>query len=574
MLKTVLARFPDARRNGNGQYQARCPAHSDSTASLSITENRDGKVLVKCFAGCEYSRIREAAGLRHEDLNPPSEPAAANLVRREIAAYDYRDEAGELLYQVVRYEPKTFRQRRPDGNSGWVPTIRDVRQVPYRLPELLAAAQSLPVFIVEGEKDVETLRSRDFVATCNSGGAKNWTATHAEHLRGRDVILVPDNDDVGREHMRLVAQSLEGIARSVRLLDLSPLVPPKQDVSWFFEQGGAVDHFRTLVAAASNASPESKSLKNGTGTGRLVPVWKLPEPEPIRFVWGELIPENFATSLYGDGGQGKSFLALALGIHVATGRPFLGREVLQRPVVYLDAELNDSVFRERAFRVARGIGIEKPPEGLWYRSLRGSLTEESVVSECVAEIDALGEKPLVIIDSLTVAAYGADPNAANHIASLMKHIERFGTCLILDHIAKPPANGGQSSARQFGSVFKGNLVRSSIQVTKADGGDGILLRQVKTNFGKQAPPIGVAIGFSAEAVFLSQIELDDSRLSGMESQLSVRDRLKLRLNEGTARTSELADELQVPEKTIKNILSAMKKDRIADSDGKGAWFLC
>jgi DNA primase len=121
-----------------------------------------------------------------------------------------------LVFQVVRYAPKDFRQRRPDGEGGWVWKAA-TRVVPYRLPEIQEAiASERPVFIVEGEKDVDNLAKLGVVATCNAGGAGKWHAEHAAHLKGADVIIVPDNDGPGRRHAESVAASLTGVAACVR----------------------------------------------------------------------------------------------------------------------------------------------------------------------------------------------------------------------------------------------------------------------------------------------------------------------------------------------------------------------
>jgi hypothetical protein len=68
---------------------------------------------------------------------------------RIVAAYDYRDESGLLQYQTVRLDPKDFKQRRPDGKGGWIWSLKGVRFVLYRLPELLKR-NSETVFICEG----------------------------------------------------------------------------------------------------------------------------------------------------------------------------------------------------------------------------------------------------------------------------------------------------------------------------------------------------------------------------------------------------------------------------------------
>ena len=120
-----------------------------------------------------------------------------DAVRHEIATYAYHDENGELLFEVVRYQPKGFAQRRPDGTGGWIWNLDQVRRVLYRLPEILAADPNEPVFIVEGEKDVDALRALGLAATTNPGGAGKWRSEYGESLRGRQVVALPDNDAVG-----------------------------------------------------------------------------------------------------------------------------------------------------------------------------------------------------------------------------------------------------------------------------------------------------------------------------------------------------------------------------------------
>jgi twinkle protein len=232
-----------ARKTADG-WMARCPAHDDQTASLSIGSGDGGKILLHCFAGCDTATVAERIGV---SLAGEVVQIRSSHARQPIAVYEYRDESGAVLYEVVRFEPKDFRQRRTVGGE-YVWKLGDVRRVLYRLPEVLASESSTPVFVVEGEKDADALASRGFVATSSVGGAGKWKwrAEYSESLRARDVILLPDNDTPGREHMQQVAASLDGVARSVRTVEL-PNLPPKGDVSDFFARGGTVEDFRAAV---------------------------------------------------------------------------------------------------------------------------------------------------------------------------------------------------------------------------------------------------------------------------------------------------------------------------------------
>lgn len=218
------------KRNGSG-WLALCPAHEDKKPSLSVKEEGN-RLLLHCFAGCTFEQILGALNLDHHSNNG----------RREVAAYDYRDAAGNLLYQCVRFDPKDFRQRRPDGAGGWDWKLNGVRRVPYRLPELLAAKPTQTILIVEGEKDADNLAQLGLIATTNSGGVGKWRDEYSETLRGRTVASLRDADEPGRKHAEQVAESLQGIAESVKVIEL-PGLPEKGDVTDWLAQETVLKSF-------------------------------------------------------------------------------------------------------------------------------------------------------------------------------------------------------------------------------------------------------------------------------------------------------------------------------------------
>lgn len=187
-------------------------------------------------------------GVRHD---PKPAPVRSEAPRRsiEVAAYDYRDEAGKLLFQVVRKEPKNFVQRRPEG-AGWTYSVAGVRKVPYRLPELIAADPERPTFICAGEKDVIRLVELGQVATTNPMGEKKgkWLDDYSEFFKERRVVILEDNDDDGREHVQRVAQSLLRKAASVKIKVLAlPGLPEKGDISDWLDAGHTIDELLELV---------------------------------------------------------------------------------------------------------------------------------------------------------------------------------------------------------------------------------------------------------------------------------------------------------------------------------------
>lgn len=223
MTAGEIARELHGRKLPSG-WLARCPAHDDHDPSLSLCD-KDGKVLVRCHAGCDQRTVIET--LKARGLWPDREPSR----RPSIAAtYDYTDEDGGLLYQVVRTEPKGFFQRRPNGDGGWI-NRKCSRQVLYHLREVLEAPI---VFVCEGEKDADTLRDHGFVATTNAGGANApWLPQYTEALRGRDVILIPDNDPPGLRRVTRIARALFGNVGRLIILELEG----GKDVTDWFARG-------------------------------------------------------------------------------------------------------------------------------------------------------------------------------------------------------------------------------------------------------------------------------------------------------------------------------------------------
>ena len=279
-LKEFLSRLHvDRGPNANGEYMCRCPAHDDKTASLCVREGQRGIVL-KCQAGCVTNAVVAAMGLSMSDLfRDPAKPRRAEPKDRTAAkpagsakgargkfvcAYAYTDESGKLIYEVCRYQredgKKTFALRQPDPNRAgeYRYTKEGARLVLYRLPEVEAAIKAgKPVILCEGEKDCDTLAGLGYTATTNPMGAGKWhCGDYTKSLKGADLYVIPDNDDVGRAHAQTVAQSAVKAAKSVRILDLTQgcgKLPPKGDATDFFEilgaQGGKAALKRLMEAA-------------------------------------------------------------------------------------------------------------------------------------------------------------------------------------------------------------------------------------------------------------------------------------------------------------------------------------
>jgi len=245
-IQEFLWRFHAPKPLGTG-WMVRCPAHEDGTASLAVGAGQQGRIVLHCHAGCEPASIMSALGLKLGDLFPPKEPAKNAIV----AQYDYRDLDGTLLHQCIRFNPKDFRQRRPDGAGGWIWKTSG-RRVPYRWPELVGHDT---IYIVEGEKDADALWAIGIPATCNLGGAGKWALKETKCLTEigtTQVIVLPDNDGPGINHAQEVLKRMKaaGIACSVTVL---PDTGKHKDVSDWLSQGGTAAGLAALAHQAPAA---------------------------------------------------------------------------------------------------------------------------------------------------------------------------------------------------------------------------------------------------------------------------------------------------------------------------------
>ena len=318
-------------------WMARCPAHDDRNPSLHVSEGR-GKVLVHCHAGCSQEAVVSALGIQFPDLfDTPAANRGPRDAKREITAYDYVDERGELLYQVVRFIPKDFRQRRPDGNGGWRWTLGNTRRVLYRLPAVLEATlQGRAIYVVEGEKDVHAIERLGGVATCCPMGAGKWRAEFSEVLRGARVRIIADADRPGRKHAAEVGRALDGIADSVRLLRAAE----GNDAHDHAEAGHGLEKFVPLDRAAAGVTrPTFHTLAELLKRPGLL--------KPPECVLPRIAFRARGVLLCGPDKSGKSTLLANGAAAITYGRPWLGSETKAGRVVWcgLEEATSDAVRR-------------------------------------------------------------------------------------------------------------------------------------------------------------------------------------------------------------------------------------
>lgn len=291
-----------------------CFAHDDKNPSLSIYR-KNGEYRHHCHA-CEVSgdclaiigQIENISDIGHQ-IGRLKEIAGTAETKKTIeAVYDYKDAEGNFVFQTVRYKPKDFKQRRPDGKGGWIYSLQGVQLVPYNLPEVI---KSKYVIVVEGEGKVEILKGIGLVASCSPLGAGKWEVRDKQtgeilrpyngYFRDKKVYIIGDNDQAGSYHALMVASNLKGIASEVKIVELHGL-PEKGDVKEWVAQGGTKEKLIKII----NETPEW--VDNNPGFIRLDTV----ASEKVSWLWLGFIPLGKITLIDGDPGLGKSLFSIDL----------------------------------------------------------------------------------------------------------------------------------------------------------------------------------------------------------------------------------------------------------------------
>lgn len=330
----LLERLDSVRKSGSGKnWRARCPAHDDAHSSLSVGRGEAGRILVYCHAGCQFDKIMRSLNLSDRDILPDAaegrrsghQDSAPQSIR---ATYQYRDEAGTLLFETVRCEPKDFRQRRPDGQGGWIWNLDGVRRVLYRLPELRGQRT---IYVTEGEKDADRLATLGFAATTSPMGAGKWREEYVEQLKAAEceqVVVIEDHDEAGHKHGLDVVTSCRHANLTVKHVSLPwPFRRrPKggEDVSDWLERHTA-DELNAVIARTpvapdhAGSDPVHVGPAHGDMWAQAVPVGEfldMTEPE-VSWLEENVVAPGSITELFSPRGLGKTHIAYAIAVKLA-----------------------------------------------------------------------------------------------------------------------------------------------------------------------------------------------------------------------------------------------------------------
>ena len=430
-------------------------------------------------------------------------PKAEKIERRETV-FDYTDQDGAVRYQVIRIDDrtgKTYRQRRIDETTGqpaW--GMAGVTALPYRLHELAASTQ--PVFICEGEKAADAVAKLGLIATTNHGGATKWWPSLTDWFRGRQVIILPDNDEPGERHARTVADSLVGTAKSIRILRL-PGLPKKGDVVDWLICGGTRDQLTDLVKQTPIYDPlQAEPLPPETATTERqsaldATLFRFIEPAQIpmrRFIYGTHYIRKFVSLDVAPGGVGKSSLAIVEALAIASGKPVLGVKVHEPGKVWyfngedpLDEIHRRVVAAMRHHKIAPGdIGENlfldsgrSQPIVVGVQTRDGAVIQEPIV-EAVVDTIRRNKIDVVTLDPFvsTHQVSENDNNAIERVAKTWAHIADLTGCAInlVHHSRKTGGNevsvedgrgasalaSAARSARAFNQMTKDEAAKAGV----------------------------------------------------------------------------------------------------------------
>jgi len=250
-LHDFLSRL-DGVKGYDGQYSARCPAHDDKRQSLSVSCGTDGRILLNCHAGCTPEEIVDAMGLKMKDLYQMEKPK-----KEVVAQYQYFDADGVPTVQKIRYSDKSFTWRRESAGD-WIYNRQGVEPTLYTSTSDGTKSLPVDVFLVEGEKDVNTLKRLGKAAVSLPDGAQSkWYSNYADALQGRNITIIQDNDRPGKDFARRVAKELKGASASVKILDLTQALadlPEHGDTTDLIEKMGDAAGLEAIMGLAEKTA--------------------------------------------------------------------------------------------------------------------------------------------------------------------------------------------------------------------------------------------------------------------------------------------------------------------------------
>ena len=555
----------------NGQWMASCPVSShgqgngDRNPSLCVTENDEGKPLFKCFSGCSQESVFQAVkdyGLLPDLPNPTDFLTQLKPIQKQDPVLEqewhYTDEDGVVQHIKQRYKTfdtkgKTYKQFRVDENGRRHASMTGANIVPYNLPEVdFARKTGRTVFLCEGEKAADALKTIGVVATCTHNGASNFPEDVVKHLVGLTIAIVPDNDTVGWEYARKAVAALKAVTKSIRVVDLQ-LDEVKEDAYEFvYKYGGDKDRLVDLTKATQTIQSEL----DVTTPARLIGVaetqenqdlelpatplqregfkleaWDDIEDEPVEWLINGVIPQKSFVALYAPPASFKSFIALDIAECIATGRAFLGNEITRKgAVLYIAGEGHGGIgSRIKALKTHHNTPENTPVYFLRRQvNLRSSKTDLQSLVDAIDDLKAINDInfELIIIDTLARAFGGGNENASEDMGAFITAagaIQGRYECglLVVHHAGKDATKGLRGHSSLLGAV---DTELEIIRIEGAQPPKGIL-HISKQKDGEDGQRIGFRmVEVSSTSGGVVDFESGDSSLAVEADEEAINDR--------------------------------------------------
>ena len=572
-----LTKALQGRWNGSSGV-AQCPAHDDHDPSLSVSEGQDGKLLVRCHAGCEQELVIDA--LRARDLWPE---APRSTTRRTTKAkprpapntapvpdfrtlfnqapsdfWDYTDEKGRLIGYTARLEGRNGKKILPVTHNGkvWVSEAFPEPRPLYQLPTL-ASRPDAPVIVVEGEKTcvaAQALFDDQVVLTwpggTNAVGKVDWSP-----LAGRRVTLWPDADEPGKKAANQVATILLHLgAATVRAVKLPDGLPQGWDLADPIPEGLDIEKLIRDAVDMRAARLSRLPIKSAV----MIDVTDYPE---AKWAVPGLIPDG-VTILAGPKSRGKSFIALDFGVAVATGGPALGNiKCDPGAVLYLALEDGERRIKGRVRAILQGRLV---PSGLDIATEWRTL-DDGGLDDLETWIIARPDARLIVIDVLAKvkgrpdAARGIYDQDYQTIGPFHALARKHGIAIVLVHHTNK-AGASDPVLRISGTMGLSGAADTTLVLSReARDTHGTL--DVR---GRDVPEREIALQFDRETGCVIQLgAADDFRKS--EQRRAI---IRTLIDGGSMRPTEIAQALGKKPGTIRAGLLKMKSageiTRLAD----------
>lgn len=489
-IETVALRLlgePTSKRGTEWRYGNHGSLSIDTKRGLWFDhESNEGGGLVDLVERHYGTTMASVADILETDFGIPKQSQTAlTPAQKLVARFDYVDDNGEVIYQVERWQKgasKTFKQRRPDGKGGWLYNMQGVEPVPYRLDQILLQPE-MPIIVVEGEKCANVLGMHGLVATTNHGGAKNWKPSINKWFEGRNVVILPDNDDAGAKHADLVASNLFGIAKHLKRVTL-PGLPEKGDVADWLANGNTVDALIQTMKDAPLIEAQPPEVKTQSNALQTLDMNQLINMPPVDWLVDDMITAHGFSVIYGAPGIGKSFLSIDMSLSIAYGDEWHGRETKKGAVLYIAGE---------------GVGgMGKRVKAWMMHNKKKDITDFHVVPQTVKMLEPEGVEAvietiesfdvpfrLIVIDTLarTLAATGNDENSATDTGLLIEQCNeiqrRCGVAVLaVAHSGKDAGRGLRGSSAVLGGAdtvigMTGGEGLATIKMEKQKDSEGI-----------------------------------------------------------------------------------------------------